>query len=67
MPNSPAVVASVASEEAYWDLLDRHCEDYFKDKNIGWMWRAYSDIIEGWGVKELNGTDKWRWKARLTC
>ncbi|KAJ7433689.1 glycoside hydrolase [Mycena galericulata] len=66
-PNSAAVVASVASEEAYWDLLDGHCEDYFKAKNIGWMWRAYSDTIEGWGVIESNGTDKWRWKAHLTC
>ncbi|KAJ7746294.1 glycoside hydrolase [Mycena metata] len=66
-PNSPAVVASVASEEAYWNLLDRHCEDYFKPKNIGWMWRAYSDTIEGWGVIELNGTDKWPWSARLHC
>jgi exo-beta-1,3-glucanase (GH17 family) len=66
-PNSPAVVASVASEEAYWNLLDRHCEDYFKAKNIGWMWRAYSDVIEGWGVIKLNGTDKWPWRARLLC
>ncbi|KAJ7679620.1 glycoside hydrolase [Mycena rosella] len=66
-PNSPAVVASVASEEAYWNLLDRHCEDYFKAKNIGWIWRAYSDVIEGWGVIELNGTDKWPWSARLLC
>ncbi|KAJ7223382.1 glycoside hydrolase, partial [Mycena pura] len=66
-PNSPAVVASVASEEAYWNLLDGHCEDYFKAKNIGWMWRAYSDVIEGWGVIELNGTDKWPWSARLRC
>ncbi|KAJ7629058.1 glycoside hydrolase [Roridomyces roridus] len=66
-PNSPAVVASVASEKAYWDLLDGHCEDYFKLKNIGWMWRSYRDDIEGWGVVELNGTDKWEWEARVRC
>ncbi|EJD05102.1 glycoside hydrolase [Fomitiporia mediterranea MF3/22] len=66
-PNSPDVVASVPSEEAYWDLLDSHCEDFFKAKNIGWMWRSWDDTIEGWGVKNPNGTNKWNFKARRTC
>jgi hypothetical protein len=66
-PNSPDVVASVPSSEGYWDLLDSQCEDYFKTMNIGWMWRSWKDDIDGWGVKYLNGSDKWDWSARLTC
>jgi exo-beta-1,3-glucanase (GH17 family) len=66
-PNSPAVVASVPSSEGYWNLLDSQCEDYWKTKNIGWMWRSWNDDIDGWGVKYLNGTDKWDWSARTTC
>ncbi|KAL5525109.1 hypothetical protein ACEPAF_8978 [Sanghuangporus sanghuang] len=66
-PNSPAVVASVNSEEAYWDLLDRHCEDFFKPKNIGWMWRNWDDTVLGWGATYSNGTSKWNFKARKFC
>jgi len=57
----------VPSEEAYWNLMDSHCEDYFKVNNIGWMWRDWDDNLEGWGVKDANGQDKWPWTARLTC
>ncbi|KAL5498330.1 hypothetical protein ACEPAH_2472 [Sanghuangporus vaninii] len=66
-PNSPAVVASVNSEEAYWNLLDRHCEDFFKPKNIGWMWRNWDDTVLGWGATYSNGTSKWNFKARRFC
>lgn len=38
-PNSANVVASVQSEQDYWNLLDGHCGDYFKTNNIAWMWR----------------------------
>ncbi|THH08828.1 hypothetical protein EW145_g2438 [Phellinidium pouzarii] len=58
-PNSPAIVASVPSEEAYWNLLDSHCEDFFKAKNIGWMWRSWDDTVEGWGAVYSNETEKW--------
>jgi len=47
--------------------MDSHCEDYFKVNNIGWMWRDWDDNLEGWGVKDANGQDKWPWTARLTC
>jgi exo-beta-1,3-glucanase (GH17 family) len=57
-PNSGSVVASVGSEQAYWNLLDGHCGDFFKVKNIGWMWRDYNDEIEGWGVTDANGNFK---------
>jgi len=67
LPNSPVVVASVESEQGYWQLLDGHCEDFFKAKNIGWMWRDWNDVVQGWGVLDANGTAKWDWNARLTC
>lgn len=66
-PNSKKVVASVPSEEAYWKLLDGHCEDFFKAKNIGWMWRSWDDVIDGWGTLYSNGTEKWKISARQTC
>jgi exo-beta-1,3-glucanase (GH17 family) len=57
-PNSGAVQATVASEQAYWKLLDSHCSDFFKEKNIGWMWRDWDNSIEGWGVKDSSGNFK---------
>lgn len=66
-PNSPAVVASVPSEEAYWKLLDSHCEDFFKANNIGWMWRSWNDVLTGWGALYSNGTQKWNFSAKQTC
>ncbi|KAI5122649.1 hypothetical protein M0805_007911 [Coniferiporia weirii] len=66
-PNSPDVVASVPSERAYWDLLDSHCEDFFKANNIGWMWRSWDDTVEGWGAVYSNETQKWDFTARKTC
>ncbi|KAJ3934416.1 MAG: glycoside hydrolase [Lentinula lateritia] len=66
-PNSPDIVASVPSSEGYWNLLDSFCQDYFKSMNIGWMWRSWEDDIDGWGVKYLNGSDKWHWNARTEC
>jgi len=66
-PNSPNVVASVASEEAFWKLLDGHCSDFFKTNNVGWMWRSWDDNLDGWGVKSTGQTDKWSWSAKTTC
>lgn len=66
-PNSPDVVASIASEEAFWNLLDSHCKDYFKTKNIGWMWRSWDNAIDGWGVMDARGKDKWDWQAKSKC
>ncbi|KZT61343.1 glycoside hydrolase family 17 protein [Calocera cornea HHB12733] len=65
--NSTDVQANVPSEAAYWNLLDYHCEDYFKANNIGWMWRSWSDNIDGWGALYVNGTAKFPVEARLTC
>jgi len=66
-PNSPDVIATVPSEEAYFKLLDSHCEDYFKTANIGWMFRNWDDAIYGWGALYDNGTEKWPVTARLGC
>jgi len=57
-PNSNSVDASTSSEQAYWELLDGHCEDFFKSKNIAWMWRDWNDSIEGWGVLDASGNFK---------
>ncbi|KZP00818.1 glycoside hydrolase family 17 protein [Calocera viscosa TUFC12733] len=66
-PNSADVIATVPSEEAFFKLLDSHCEDYFKQANIGWMWRNWDDAIDGWGALYDNGTEKWPIQARLDC
>ncbi|PAV15693.1 glycoside hydrolase [Pyrrhoderma noxium] len=65
-PNSKNIVVSLEAEQGYWNLLDSHCEDFFKSKNIGWMWRSWDESIEGWGVTS-NGKDKWNFSARTTC
>lgn len=65
-PNSADVVASLEAEEGYWKLVDSHCTDFFKAKNIGWMWRSWDDTIAGWGVTS-DGKDKWNFSARQTC
>jgi len=57
----------VESEQGYWQLLDGHCQDYFKAKNIGWMWRSWSDVVNGWGVVDSNGAEKWQFSAHSTC
>lgn len=57
-PNSNSIVATTGSEQAYWQLLDGHCSDYFKSKNLGWMWRDWNDDIQGWGVKDGSGNFK---------
>lgn len=38
--NSPNGVASLASEQAYFDLLDREC-GYFKYQKVGWFAHVY--------------------------
>lgn len=50
--------------EAYWDLLNGHCQDYFQKNNIGWMWRSYGDNIVGWGIVDDN--NKLKFNANVT-
>jgi len=57
-PNSKSIVATVGSSQAYWNLLDSHCSDFFKAKNIGWIWRDWDETISGWGVKDNSGNFK---------
>ncbi|EJD05096.1 glycoside hydrolase [Fomitiporia mediterranea MF3/22] len=66
-PNSKDIDASVSSEQAYWVLLDSHCGDFFKPKNIGWMWRSFNDDMSGWGAYDSNGKQKWKLSAKTTC
>jgi len=66
-PNSANVVASVSSEQAYWNLLNGHCGDFFKANNIGWMWRSWDDTMAGWGLKTTSGSSKWSVTVKQTC
>lgn len=67
-PNSNSIVASVGSSQAYWNLLDDHCSDFFKSKNIAWLWRSWDDTIQGWGVTTSGGNFKFNIDgAKRTC
>lgn len=67
-PNSNSIVASVGSSQAFWNLLDDHCSDFFKPKNIGWLWRSWDDTIQGWGVTTSGGKFKFNINgAKRTC
>ncbi|KAI5118469.1 hypothetical protein M0805_003730 [Coniferiporia weirii] len=66
-PNSADIVVSVQSEQAYWELLDGYCEDYFKANNIGWMWRSFNDDLQGWGAFDSSGKQKWNITAKQSC
>jgi exo-beta-1,3-glucanase (GH17 family) len=66
-PNSPNIVASPDSQRGFWGLLDSKCESYFKSKRVGWMWRAWDDTMDGWGVVTKLGGKKWDVGARTQC
>jgi len=67
-PNSNSIVASVGSSQAFFNLLDEHCDDFFKPKNIGWLWRSWDDTIQGWGVKDDSGNFKFNINGvKKTC
>jgi len=57
-PNSNSITVSKSSAGQYWHLLDNHCSDFFKAKNIPWMYRSFNDQIAGWGLLDGSGTPK---------
>jgi len=69
-PNSPNAVASIPSEQAYFNLLDQHCVDL---KNavgggVGWFAHIYSDGQEpGYGIYDSSGRLKFRFAPRTSC
>ncbi|KAI0030066.1 glycoside hydrolase superfamily [Vararia minispora EC-137] len=69
-PNSPVAVADVANEQAYYELLDAHCEDLKQvvHGGIGWFAHIYSDDMEpGYGIYDTNGHLKFPFHPRTYC
>ena len=69
-PNSPKAVANVKNEQAYYDLLDKHCEDFKKvvGGGVGWFAHIYSDEQEpGYGIYNSNGKLKFPFSPRTSC
>ncbi|KAF8200955.1 glycoside hydrolase superfamily [Pholiota molesta] len=69
-PNSPLAVSNVANEQAYYILLDQHCEDLKKvvGGGIGWFAHIYSDNQEpGYGIYDSSGKLKFPFHPRTFC
>jgi len=70
-PNSDLALASVASEEEYFTLLDSHCEDLKQQGpqgGVGWFAHIYSDNQEpGYGIYNTAGRKKFPFKPRTSC
>jgi exo-beta-1,3-glucanase (GH17 family) len=67
--NSKQAVASIAGENAYYDLLDSQCS-YFKKTNngIGWFAHIYSDDMEPeYGIYDDSGKMKFAFKPKTSC
>ncbi|KAJ7760637.1 glycoside hydrolase superfamily [Mycena maculata] len=69
-PNSKSAVASVSSEQEYYQVLDEHCS-YFKTVpggGVGWFWHIYSDDMEpGYGLYDTNGKLKFPFSPKTSC
>lgn len=69
-PNSPNAVSSVASEKAYYDLLDSKCTTMksYPLGGVGWFAHIYSDSQEpGYGIYDVNGKLKFDFNPRTSC
>ncbi|KAF9230883.1 glycoside hydrolase family 17 protein [Melanogaster broomeanus] len=69
-PNSPNAVASVSSEQQYYQMLDSHCTDLKNITNggVGWFAHIYSDNQEpGYGIYDVNGKLKFSFLPRTSC
>lgn len=65
--NSGKAVASVAQEQAYFDLLNSQCS-YFKKNTIGWFAHIYSDDMEPeYGIYDESGKMKFPFKPKTSC
>lgn len=69
-PNTPNAVASVSSEEGYFQMLDSQCEALKKGPcgGIGWFAHIYSDKQEvGYGIYNTKGQSKFPFQPRTSC
>ncbi|KAI5989470.1 glycoside hydrolase superfamily [Pisolithus marmoratus] len=69
-PNSANAVASVSSEEAYFQMLDSKCEALKKGPcgGVGWFAHIYSDQEEaGYGIYDTQGKLKFPFQPRSSC
>ncbi|KAG1724627.1 glycoside hydrolase family 17 protein [Suillus paluster] len=69
-PNSVNALASVPSEQGYFTVLDRHCEDLKQGPQggIGWFAHIYSDSQEvGYGIYNTAGQRKFAFNPRTCC
>jgi hypothetical protein len=58
------------SIQAYYKLLDDHCEDLKAviDGGVGWFAHIYSDDMEpGYGIYDDNGQLKFPFRPRTSC
>jgi exo-beta-1,3-glucanase (GH17 family) len=69
-PQTDTAVASVSSEQGYFDLLDEHCTDLKSvvSGGIGWFAHIYSDTQElGYGIYTASGKLKFPFAPRTSC
>ncbi|KDQ21132.1 hypothetical protein BOTBODRAFT_61536 [Botryobasidium botryosum FD-172 SS1] len=70
-PNSATAVASVASEQAYLNLLDSKCTDLkalAPKGGVGWFWQIWNDPqLDGWGALDWNGNPKFKFAPKTSC
>ena len=69
-PQSPNAVASVSSEQAYYQLLDNHCQDFktMAPNGVGWFAHIYSDSQEpGYGIYNAAGKLKFPFSPKTVC
>ncbi|CAG7852217.1 SubName: Full=Uncharacterized protein {ECO:0000313/EMBL:CCA67642.1} [Serendipita indica DSM 11827] len=69
--NSPSAKASVGDAQAYYQLLDRSCEQLKSitpQGGVGWFWHIWKDsMLDGWGLLDWNGNPKWNFAPRTSC
>jgi len=68
--NSDKAVASIKSQRAFFNLLDRNCE-WFKTGTkggVGWFAHIWNDEgLPGWGILDYSGKLKFNFSPRTSC
>ncbi|KAL8279837.1 hypothetical protein RQP46_007687 [Phenoliferia psychrophenolica] len=65
--NNAVAQASIASEAAYFDLLDEKC-NVLKSWGVGWFSQIYTDAqLDGWGILDNNNQPKFDFSPRTHC
>lgn len=66
--NTPTAVASVASQKAYFELLDSQCRNFKDNGRVGYFYHIWSDAqLNGWGLLDWNGNPKFQFNPRTAC